>query len=179
MPVSARALLYAAALRPIKLAIVGYAEMVFTKAKVEPRYIFDKDQNKWAALLKSPKDLGPNGEKLVNCVCVYYEGLDLADGEFNQILKSMQPLIPIGITYYREFILGTNLLNAEDTMQEEIAQFQFTLAENKSLGLNGIAGHSGIRIPKLVFDGLGETPILFGASKLRVYMDPRQTVGAL
>lgn len=179
MPVSDRAIAYAESLLPIKLAIVGYAEMVFEKAKVEPRFLWDEKEDKWAGLLRSPKDLGPNGEKRVNCVCVYYDGLDLADGEFNAIMKSIQPLIPIGITYYREFILGTNQLNAEDEMQKDIAKFQFTLAEHKNLGLSGIQNHSGIRVPKLVFDGLGGTPIFFGASKLRVYMNPRQTVGAL
>jgi len=64
-------------------------------------------------------------------------------------------------------------------MQEDIALFQFTVAEHKDLGLDGIQGHSGIRVPKLVFDALGDTPVFMGASKLRVFLSPRQTVGGI
>lgn len=177
MPASARAIQYAADVAALPGVIATIIKGVAPKALVVPQWIFDENAERWAGMLRSKDDLDSDNQPRVHAICVYYDGQDEADPDFSRIVGSFRPVIPIGIAFYQQFYLGTLADNAEKNMAIETSIVKFTLSENKTLGINGIAGHTGIRIPKINFLPLGETNCLTGRSTLKVHMDPRQTRG--
>lgn len=157
----------------VKRSIKTIIEPVAPTAKVVPYFLYDPDPSgrRWAALLQSPKDGGR-----IHTICIWYDGLDFADPEFNTVMRSVRPLIPLGITVFHEFDgPGTVEDNVEDRMMKEMAIVQMTLAQHPLLDLDGITGHHGLRFPKINIIPLGEKQALSSSGRFRVQMDARKT----
>lgn len=163
-----------AAVEAIKDAIAAIILPIAPTAQVIKRFVFDPNEDNWVGLLRSAADLDANGDQRIHTICVYYDGWDFIDPGLSSTLAAINPLLPIGISFFHGYDLGTDTTNSEKRLQKEIIEVMFTLAQKTDLNVRDyVKGHRGLRVPRLNLKLFGQYPVQYALGRLEVLLQSR------
>lgn len=155
----------------VKNALVAILIPLAPKAKIIKRWAWDGNADQWGGILRSPTDIGTDGKKRVHAICVYFDGIGK---EPQAPITSAEFLLPLGLSFFQQYELGTDDDNTESRMQEEISIIAYTLEQYHDLNVRPIVmRHLGLSVPNYVFRRDIAPPCLLGESRLMVRMQTR------
>jgi hypothetical protein len=160
---------YAAARLEIKITIAAFIKTLAPTALVLKRFVFDPNDDKWPNLLKSPDD-----NNAIHAIQIFFTSTSRAPnretppGCFN-------PILGIGIGFFRKYEIGTDATNSEDLLDAEVSIVQWSIEQNKTFALPQVAGHEGLLgVNYKMTRPLGQSgQIQYGIGKLDVLMQPQ------
>jgi hypothetical protein len=152
---------FAEVIEQVQNAIVGIITPVVapedgeTNAKVFGRYVFDRDDEQWAGLLKSEAD----GDQ-VHAWLVSFAGIG---GPWPATTAQAAPLLTFTVDFFRRYRLGTDSDNSEQETRAEVAKVWWAFALQPKLGLTTVEQHKLLQMRiKLGPMGAQETHKGFG-----------------
>src|SRR5436190_21070993 len=99
MPTNAE--LYAAERLVIKNAVCAFVKTLVPDALVLPRFVFDPNDDRWPALLRSPDD-----NNAINCIQIFFAGTD-RERDADTPVGCINPILPFGFGFFRQYAIGT------------------------------------------------------------------------